>query len=89
MLGLVQAPQGGLEIIDVTNPAAPIEIGFTSHTGEAHTVNIDPKRPHIAIVSSSDTVTVNTNGPRANEDPPSSERFDLNSIEIVDLSQVP
>jgi Ca2+-binding RTX toxin-like protein len=86
VLGLVQAPQGGLEIIDVTDPANPVEIGFTSHTGEAHTVNIDPKRPHIAIVSSSDTVTVNPDGTRANEDPASSERFDLDGIEIVDLS---
>jgi hypothetical protein len=86
VLGLVQAPQGGLEIIDVTNPANPVEIGFTSHTGEAHTVNIDPKRPHIAIVSSSDTVTVNPDGTRANEDPSSSERFDLDGIEIVDMS---
>jgi hypothetical protein len=86
VLGLAQAPQGGLEIIDVTNPAAPVEIGFTSHSGEAHTVNIDPKRPHIAIVSSSDTVTVNADGTRANEDPASGERFDLDGIEIVDLS---
>jgi RTX calcium-binding nonapeptide repeat (4 copies) len=86
VLGLVSAPQGGLEIVDVTNPAAPVEIGFTSHTGEAHTVNVDPKRPHIAIVSSSDTVTVNADGTRANEDPSSSERFDFDGIELVDLS---
>ena len=86
VLGLVAAPQGGLEIIDVTNPANPVEIGFTSHPGEAHTVNIDPKRPHIAIVSSSDTVTVNADGTRANEDPASSERFDFDGIEVVDMS---
>ena len=86
VLGLLEAPQGGLEIVDVTDPANPVEIGFTSHTGEAHTVNIDPKRPHIAIVSSSDTVTVNPDGTRANENPASAERFDLDGIEIVDLS---
>jgi hypothetical protein len=79
-------PQGGLEIVDVTVPTRPVEIGLTSHIGEAHTVNIDPKRPHIAIVSSSDTVTVNADGTRANEDPASGERFDLDGIEIVDLS---
>jgi Ca2+-binding RTX toxin-like protein len=86
VLGLVQAPQGGLEIIDVTDPSDPVEIGFTSHIGEAHTVNIDPKRPHIAYVSTSDNVTVNSDGTRANEDPASSERFDLDGFEVVDLS---
>ena len=29
---------------------------MTTHIGEAHTVNVDPKRPHIAYVSSSDRV---------------------------------
>ena len=86
VLGLVQAPQGGLEIIDVTNPAAPVEIGFTSHIGEAHTVNIDPKRPHIAYVSTADAVTVNPNGTRDNENPASADRFDLDGFEVVDLS---
>ena len=57
--GSQEAPQGGLEIVDVTNPANPVEIGFTSHIGEAHTVNIDPKRPHIAYAVTSDAVTVN------------------------------
>jgi hypothetical protein len=42
------APKGGLEIVDVTDPGAPREIGLTSHIGESHTVNVDPKRPHIA-----------------------------------------
>jgi Ca2+-binding RTX toxin-like protein len=85
-LGLIQAPQGGLEIVDVTDPSDPVEIGFTSHIGEAHTVNIDPKRPHIAYVSTSDNVTVNSDGTRANEDPASAERFDLDGFEVVDLS---
>ena len=53
-----QAPRGGLEILDITDPAQPKEIGLTVHVGEAHTVNIDPKRPHIAIVSSSDSLDV-------------------------------
>ena len=65
--GLVDTAQGGLEIIDISNPAAPKEIGLTSHIGEAHTVNIDPKRPHIAYAVTSDSVSVDENGVRANE----------------------
>ena len=60
------APQGGLEIIDVTDPTKPMTIGMTSHIGQAHTVNVDPKRPHIAYAVTSDTVTV-TAGKRQNE----------------------
>ena len=51
-----QRQAGGLEIIDVTDPANPVEIGLTSHIGESHTVNIDPKRPHIAYSVTSDSV---------------------------------
>jgi hypothetical protein len=77
-----QAPRGGLELIDITNPAQPKEIGMTVHVGEAHTVNVDPKRPHIAIVSSSDSLNVESDGVRANEK--SGTAFD--GIEIVDMS---
>lgn len=35
-------PLGGLEIVDITNIREPVEIGLTSHIGEAHTVNVDP-----------------------------------------------
>ena len=85
------SPQGGLEIIDITNVAAPVEIGLTSHIGEAHTVNIDPKRPHIAYAVTSDSVTVTCNADdtsctRANESPTSSQRFNLDGFEVVDLS---
>jgi hypothetical protein len=86
VLGLVNVPQGGLEIIDVTNPANPVEIGLTSHIGEAHTVNVDPKRPHIAYAVSSDAVTVNPDGSRDNENPASADRFDLDGFEVVDFS---
>ena len=58
ILGLSGAPLGGLEIIDVTDVSAPKEIGLTTHIGEAHTVNIDPRRPHIAYAVSSDSVSV-------------------------------
>jgi hypothetical protein len=84
-LGLQNAPQGGLEIIDVTDPANPVEIGLISHIGEAHTVNIDPKRPHIAYAVTSDSITVNDAGQRQNEVPASADRLDLDGFEVVDL----
>src|SRR5688500_15352919 len=82
--------QGGLEIIDVTDPAAPIEIGLTSHVGQAHTVNVDPKRPHIAFVSSSDSVNYDEEGVRANDEhpegPPPGTSNAMDGIEVVDMS---
>ena len=95
-LGLPGAPRGGLELIDVTDPAKPEVIGLTSHTGEAHTVNIDPKRPHIAYVISSDSVPVTAEGKRTNEDETRRNqagveeanpgRFNLDGFEVVDMS---
>jgi hypothetical protein len=84
-------PQGGLEIIDISDVTHPKEIGLTSHIGEAHTVNVDPKRPHIAFAVTSDSVNVSCNADdtactRANEDPTSSQRFNLDGFEVVDLS---
>ena len=85
-------PQGGLEIIDITDVAHPKEIGLTSHIGEAHTVNVDPKRPHIAFAVTSDFVSVtcdadDTSCTRSNEttDPTSAARFNLDGFELVDL----
>jgi hypothetical protein len=83
--GIGGAPQGGLELIDITNVEAPVEIALTSHIGEAHTVNVDPKRPHIAYVSSSDQVSVDEDGTRENEDPGDSP-LELDGIEVVDMS---
>ncbi len=85
------SPQGGLEIIDITDVNRPVEIGMTSHIGEAHTVNIDPKRPHIAYAVTSDSVSVTCNADdtsctRANETPGSSQRFNLDGFEVIDLS---
>jgi hypothetical protein len=57
VLGLEGPPQGGLELIDVTDVHNPAEVGLTSHIGESHTVNVDPKRPHIAYAVTSDAVT--------------------------------
>ncbi len=83
-LGLVPGvPQGGLEIVDVTNPAAPKEIALVSEIGESHTVNVDPKRPHIAYSVTSDSIGVDENGVRANE---SGTSMALDGFEVVDLS---
>jgi hypothetical protein len=92
-LGAASQPRGGLELIDITAGTAgdgtdvsnPKEIGLTSHTGEAHTVNVDPKRPHIAYAVTSDDVAV-TNGVRQNEVPGSDYRYDLDGFEVVDMS---
>ena len=84
-LGLSNSPRGGLEIVDVTDPTTPKEIGLTSHIGEAHTVNVDPKRPHIAYAVTSDSISV-TGGQRQNEVPGSGDRFDLDGFEVVDMS---
>jgi hypothetical protein len=94
VLGVSSAPQGGLEIVDVTNLEDPVEIGLTSHIGQSHTVNIDPRRPHIAYSVTSDQigVTVNDNG---TPDDTSDDTFTrdnessgntLDGFEVVDLS---
>lgn len=84
--GIADAPQGGLEIVDVTDIDNPVEIGLVSHIGEAHTVNVDPKRPHIVYAVTSDRVGVDQDGKRANENPNSSQRFNLDGFEVVDIS---
>jgi hypothetical protein len=45
---------GGLELIDVTNPAFPKEIGLTRHAGTTHTTTTDDMRPWIVYSSNSD-----------------------------------
>lgn len=90
------APRGGLEIIDITDITNPVEIGLTTHIGQAHTVNVDPKRPHIAYAVSSDSVGITTDSSdwdgdgdtteeiRTNENP--SGGLALDGFEVVDLS---
>lgn len=80
---LETAPPGGLEIIDVTDVTNPVEIALTSNIGEAHTVNIDPRRPNIAYVVTSDSVSVNAEGVRANE---TADQLNHDGFEIVDLA---
>jgi hypothetical protein len=84
--GLETQPRGGLELVDVTSIAKPKEIGLTSHIGEAHTVNVDPKRPHIAYAVTSDSIGVDAAGKRANETPGGSQRFNLDGFEVIDMS---
>ena len=77
-------PRGGLEIIDITYLADPVEIHLISHIGQSHTVNVDPKRPHIAFSVTSDSVTATCNADdtsctRANG-------LNLDGFEVVDLS---
>ena len=83
-LGLTGNPRGGLEIIDITDVSMPHEIGLTVHIGEAHTVNVDPKRPHIAYAVTSDSVSVARNADgsfrRVNQN------LNLDGFEVVDLS---
>ncbi|MFP5369644.1 MAG: hypothetical protein ACLGI3_02695, partial [Actinomycetes bacterium] len=61
--------------------------------GEAHTVNVDPRRPHIAYVVTSDAVGVNGDGVRTNElaqsdrlGRPAPDLFSHDGFEVVDLS---
>ncbi len=96
--GLSGVPQGGLEIVDITDVTAPTELALISHIGESHTVNIDPKRPHIAFSVTSDAITVAADETdcdgdgdveeliRQNECEGDSDAFDLDGFEIVDLS---
>ena len=84
--GVVNAPRGGLEIIDVTDPGNPQTLALTTHIGQAHTVNIDPKRPHIAYAVTADAVSVTSEGRRENEIPGDNDAADLDGFEVVDLS---
>ena len=93
--GARSAPRGGLEVIDVTDVEKPKEIALISHIGNAHTVNVDPKRPHIAFDVTQDGVAVCPEGnaqagKRDNEVdcatglPSTSNQLD--GFEVVDLS---
>jgi hypothetical protein len=85
-LGLIGAARGGLELVDITDVHNPFEVGLTSHIGQAHTVNIDPKRPHIAYAVTSDAISLGPDGSRLNEVPGGADRNDLDGFEVVDLS---
>jgi hypothetical protein len=78
-------PQGGLEIIDITDIENPKELALISHIGNAHTVNVDPKRPHIAFDVTQDGVTINADGVRTNEIEGSTSNA-LDGFEVIDMS---
>ncbi|MEJ7784578.1 MAG: hypothetical protein WKF96_07225 [Solirubrobacteraceae bacterium] len=93
--GFAMTARGGIEIIDVSEGVDQAkEIGLTRHIGEAHTVNIDPKRPHIAYAVTSDSIGVDEKGVRNNENEngvvnaagQTSTSFGLDGFEVVDLS---
>ena len=78
-------PNGGLEIIDITNIEEPKELALITHIGNAHTVNVDPKRPHIAFDITQDGVTINAEGRRTNEIEGSTSNA-LDGFEVIDMS---
>ncbi|MBW3658234.1 MAG: hypothetical protein KY457_06320, partial [Actinobacteria bacterium] len=86
-LGLEGVPQGGLEIIDITDVTAPVEIALTSHIGEAHTVNVDPKRPHIAYSVTSDAVGVKPDAGDRDNDGDTEEPVRQNELPTVTNAQ--
>jgi len=86
----IGSPQGGIEIIDITDVRNPVEIGLTSHAGQSHTVNVDPRRPHIAYSITSDNVGTERRTPdapltRRNDRPGTPDDNDLDGFEIIDL----
>ena len=83
--GKAPVPNGGLELIDITDPANPAEIALISHIGNAHTVNVDPKRPHIAFDITQDGVTVGADGVRTNEVDGSTSNA-LDGFEVIDMA---
>ena len=86
LFGASGAPPGGLEIIDITDPANPKEIGLISHIGNAHSVNVDPKRPHIAFDVTQDGVTNNPQTGERNNETAGSTSNALDGFEMIDLS---
>ena len=78
-------PAGGLEIIDITDVENPKELALISHIGNAHTVNVDPKRPHIAFDITQDGVSINDDGVRTNEVDGSTSNA-LDGFEVIDMS---
>jgi putative cell wall-binding protein len=92
--GSLDAPRGGLEIIDITDVENPTEIALISHIGESHTVNVDPSRPHIVYSVTSDSVSVSADTNDCNENGNTEELirinecsgFTLDGFEILDIS---
>lgn len=92
--GLLDAPQGGLELIDITDVTAPVEIALVSHIGESHTVNVDPSRPHIVYSVTSDSIGVAADADDCDDDGDTGELIrgnecgglGLDGFEVLDIS---
>ncbi len=92
--GVIDAPLGGLEFIDVTDVTAPVEIALTSHVGQSHTVNVDPSRPQIVYSITSDSVNVGTDADDCDGDGDTTELIrtnecsgnSLDGFEVMDIS---
>lgn len=46
---------GGLELVDMSDVANPRTLHLTRNAGQAHSVTVDPKRPWLAYLSTSDS----------------------------------
>jgi hypothetical protein len=55
------SPNGGLELVDITNVATPKEIHLTRHCGTSHTVTVDATRPYIAYNNSANFASQTAN----------------------------
>ncbi|HEX8205491.1 MAG TPA: hypothetical protein VF587_05475 [Solirubrobacteraceae bacterium] len=84
--GKTAVPNGGLELIDITDVANPKEIALISHIGNAHTVNVDPKRPHIAFDITQDGVTYDPETGLRNNEVDGSTSNALDGFEVIDMS---
>ena len=49
---------GGIEIVDLSDLMNPTLVHLVRNTGEAHSVTLDPKRPWLAYISTSDSEDV-------------------------------
>ena len=77
------APDGGIEIIDITDVASPVEIGLISFYGDTHTLNVDAKRSHIAFNAGQDEVAI---AQRRSDDNPAGTEDSLDGFHLIDLS---
>lgn len=81
--GLQGAPDGGFELIDITDVANPVEIGLISFYGDTHSLNVDPKRPHIGFSSGQDEVVIANR--RSDENPDGTEDSN-DGFHLIDMS---
>lgn len=82
-LGLQGAPDGGIEIVDITDVTSPAELNLISMWEDTHTLNVDPKRPHIAFNAGQDGVVISN---RRSDDNPTGTETSLDGFHIIDLS---